>query len=122
MVAVISTFLGAAAIKMAVLSAVQLLWLNLIMDSLGSLALATEPPNENLLDKKPHTKNDYIISRKMVKHIVGVASFQVFIILVVVFKGESLLPEYNPDGKDYIFFNELNKNCEPIYLIDSQTN
>lgn len=43
------------------------------MDSLGSLALATEPPNEKLLEKSPYNKNDHIISKKMIKHILGIA-------------------------------------------------
>ena len=33
------------------------------MDTLASLALATEPPNENLLNRKPHNRGDYIISK-----------------------------------------------------------
>ena len=33
------------------------------MDTLASLALATEPPTEALLDRKPHNRDDYIISR-----------------------------------------------------------
>ena len=33
------------------------------MDTLASLALATEPPHENLLNRKPHNRNDYIISK-----------------------------------------------------------
>jgi Ca2+ transporting ATPase len=41
------------------------------MDTLASLALATEPPTEELLNRKPHNRYEYIISRKMVKHIVG---------------------------------------------------
>lgn len=33
------------------------------MDSLASLALATEPPTKELLNRKPHKRDDYIISR-----------------------------------------------------------
>jgi len=45
-----------------------MLWVNLIMDSFASLALATEPPiKEKLLGRPPHKRNDYIISRKMFK-------------------------------------------------------
>jgi Ca2+ transporting ATPase len=33
------------------------------MDTLASLALATEPPTEALLERKPHNRDDYIISR-----------------------------------------------------------
>jgi len=46
-----------------------------MMDSMASLALATEPPKETLLDRPPHAKNDYIVSRKMVKNIIGVAIY-----------------------------------------------
>lgn len=47
-----------------------MLWVNLIMDSLASLALATEPPTMALLDRKPHRRDDYIISKKMFKNII----------------------------------------------------
>ena len=43
------------------------------MDSLGSLALATEMPKPSLLDRAPYKRSDYIISRKMVKHVLGMA-------------------------------------------------
>lgn len=35
------------------LNTVQLLWVNLIMDTLGALALATEPPTDHLMDRSP---------------------------------------------------------------------
>lgn len=41
------------------------------MDTFGALALATEPPHESLLKRKPHGRNDYIISPIMMKHILG---------------------------------------------------
>jgi Ca2+ transporting ATPase len=50
---------------------VQLLWVNMIMDSLASLALATELPVDELLQRPPYRKKEYIISRKMIKHIGG---------------------------------------------------
>jgi magnesium-transporting ATPase (P-type) len=43
------------------------------MDSLASLALATEPPTPELLDRPPYSRDEYIISRKMVKHIIAMA-------------------------------------------------
>ena len=48
-----------------------MLWINLIMDTLGALALATEPPTESLLLRKPHGRKDYIVSPLMMKHILG---------------------------------------------------
>lgn len=41
------------------------------MDTFASLALATEPPTIELLDRKPHDRNEYIISSKMFKAILG---------------------------------------------------
>jgi hypothetical protein len=41
------------------------------MDSLASLALATELPKPELLKRLPQNREDYIVSRKMTKHIVG---------------------------------------------------
>lgn len=67
-----------------------MLWLNLIMDTLASLALATEPPNsEELLKRKPYSKEDSILSNKMLKHIIGQATFQLIGLSLLVFKGKS---------------------------------
>jgi Ca2+ transporting ATPase len=61
-VAVLVTFVSAATTKEAILSAIQMLWINLIMDTLASLALATEPPTDKLLLRKPHKRDSYIVS------------------------------------------------------------
>ncbi len=36
------------------LKAIQLLWVNMVMDTIASLALCTEKPAEDLLDRKPY--------------------------------------------------------------------
>lgn len=55
------------------LNAVQLLWVNLIMDTLGALALATEPPTDHLMDRKPVGRRCFFFffkcSRKKVQFI-----------------------------------------------------
>jgi P-type Ca2+ transporter type 2B len=50
-VAVLITLIGSAVIKQEIVTPLHLLWLNLIMDTFASLALATEPPTEKLLDR-----------------------------------------------------------------------
>lgn len=66
---------------------------NLIMDTLASLALATEPPTEALLHRKPHGRNEYIVTKvllyikKMAKHIILQAISQLIILLVFTLEG-----------------------------------
>ncbi len=92
-VAVIITFISAAVTQEAILSSVQMLWINMIMDTLASLALATEPPTDALLLRKPNRPDDYIISRKMAKHILGQAFIQLIIMMIFLFLGPQFLPD-----------------------------
>ncbi|KAI9495890.1 PMCA-type calcium-translocating P-type ATPase [Zychaea mexicana] len=74
----------------SVLSAVQLLWVNLIMDTLAALALATEPPTDDLLQRKPISKYAHLINFKMGKMILGQAIFQIIINLCVIYLGKPI--------------------------------
>lgn len=74
-VALITSFIGSVIMWESPLQAIQLLWVNLIMDSLASLALATELPKDDLLKRPPYRKKEYIISQRMVKHILGMSIF-----------------------------------------------
>ena len=65
----------------------------MIMDSLGALALATESPKEELLSRPPYHRDDYIISQKMVKMIIGTSVYQIIIMYSIVFAGEYFFPE-----------------------------
>lgn len=56
-VAVFSTMIGAALIKQEILAPIQMLWINLIMDTLASLALATESPSDELLNRPPNSRH-----------------------------------------------------------------
>ena len=66
------------------------------MDSLASLALATEEPTEDLLSELPYGRDEYIVSQKMVKHILGMAIYQSIIIFGIIFAGEYFIPEDDP--------------------------
>ncbi|CAJ2505046.1 Uu.00g124400.m01.CDS01 [Anthostomella pinea] len=67
----------------SVLTAVQLLWVNLIMDTLAALALATDPPQDSVLDRKPERRGSSIISITMWKMIVGQAIYQLVVTFVL---------------------------------------
>nr|XP_046166938.1 plasma membrane calcium-transporting ATPase 1-like isoform X1 [Oncorhynchus gorbuscha]XP_046166939.1 plasma membrane calcium-transporting ATPase 1-like isoform X1 [Oncorhynchus gorbuscha]XP_046166940.1 plasma membrane calcium-transporting ATPase 1-like isoform X1 [Oncorhynchus gorbuscha]XP_046166941.1 plasma membrane calcium-transporting ATPase 1-like isoform X1 [Oncorhynchus gorbuscha]XP_046166942.1 plasma membrane calcium-transporting ATPase 1-like isoform X1 [Oncorhynchus gorbuscha] len=113
-VAVIVAFTGACITQDSPLKAVQMLWVNLIMDTLASLALATEPPTESLLLRKPYGRNKPLISRTMMKNILGHAVYQLTIIFTLLFAGENFFnidsgrnaPLHSPPSEHYtIVFN-----------------
>lgn len=60
------------------------------MDTFASLALATEPPTESLLLRKPYGRNKPLISRTMMKNILGQAVYQLVIIFTLLFAGKKL--------------------------------
>ncbi|KAI1732668.1 e1-E2 ATPase domain-containing protein [Ditylenchus destructor] len=88
-VAVVVAFVGACAIQDTPLKAVQMLWVNLIMDTLASLALATELPTDELLNRKPYGRTSPLISKRMLVNIVGHALYQMAILFWLVFAGET---------------------------------
>ncbi|KAI8888475.1 PMCA-type calcium-translocating P-type ATPase [Backusella circina FSU 941] len=87
--AVVLSFISAVVSENAesILSAVQLLWVNLIMDTLAALALATEPPTDDLLHRKPISKYAHLINYRMAKMILGQAIFQIIVNLLVIYLG-----------------------------------
>jgi Ca2+ transporting ATPase len=114
-VALITSFIGSVVMWDSPLQAIQLLWVNLIMDSLASLALATEEPKDELLQRPPYRKKEYIISNKMTKHILGQSLFQAVILFVVVFAGHKFIPEdYATSGID-LSQHVIEKYRDPSY-------
>ncbi|XP_071193031.1 plasma membrane calcium-transporting ATPase 2 isoform X3 [Salvelinus alpinus] len=113
-VAVIVAFTGACITQDSPLKAVQMLWVNLIMDTFASLALATEPPTEALLKRKPYGRNKPLISSTMTKNILGHGIYQLVIIFSLLFVGEQIFdidsgrhaPLHSPPSEHYtIIFN-----------------
>ncbi|XP_072438257.1 plasma membrane calcium-transporting ATPase 2 isoform X14 [Chiloscyllium punctatum] len=113
-VAVIVAFTGACITQDSPLKAVQMLWVNLIMDTFASLALATEPPTEALLMRKPYGRDKPLISRTMMKNILGHGIYQLTVIFTLLFAGETIFnidsgrnaPLHAPPSEHYtIIFN-----------------
>ena len=113
----------------SVLTAIQLLWVNLIMDTLAALALASDSPSDDLLKRKPSKKSESIINADMYRMIIAQGLYQVLICLVIYFCGprwfyyrwSSLEEQHTETGTDlvtssvvfntFIFcqiFNEIN--------------
>ncbi len=80
-VALLIVLLGALVGTELPLTVTQMLWVNLIMDTFAALALASIPPSENVMKERPRSSNDFIISKAMRYHILGVGS--VFLALLM---------------------------------------
>jgi len=109
------TFLGSAILSTSPLNAVQMLWINLIMDTFAALALATEPPTDDLLERNPYALKEDIISPGMKRFIFGHSLYQLTVLMIILFAGPEIfnVPDtsketsYNATGYQHftIFFN-----------------
>ena len=124
--AVVTALVGSFAYAKSPLAAIQLLWVNLIMDALASLALASEPPTDALLTRDPVNRSKSIIATRMWGNMLGQASYQIFIIMFILFSpdvwglepGHIVEKETGENSEHYTFifntfvwmqlFNEIN--------------
>lgn len=97
-------FVAAVSAGEVPLTAVQLLWVNLIMDTLGALALATEKPAKELMDKTPVGRTEPLITNVMWRNLMSQALYQIAVLLTLQFKGESIFG-VGSKVKDTLLFN-----------------
>ena len=95
--ALVVAFFGSVILTEPPLSAIQFLWVNMIMDTLAALALATGLPTLELLDRPPYRRNEYIVNQKMAKHIIGQTALQLGILFAFVFAAPQFVPEGLPE-------------------------
>ncbi|CAJ1929294.1 unnamed protein product [Sphenostylis stenocarpa] len=119
-VALIVNFTSACLTGTAPLTAVQLLWVNMIMDTLGALALATEPPNDELMKRSPVGRKGNFISNVMWRNILGQSLYQFMVIWFLQSRGKSIFLLDGPNSdlvlntlifNSFVFcqvFNEIN--------------
>ena len=94
------------------LTPIQMLWVNLIMDSLGSLALATEPPYEELLLREPTKRNESMINGRMWKHIIFQSFFQIILLVILYLLAPEFIKEQNLER---LAENKIIKFCYSDY-------
>ena len=76
------------------LTVTQMLWVNLIMDTFAALALASLPPSRSVMREKPRKNSDFIISRSMMRSIVGVGLLFVAVLLGILYYFGSAITIY----------------------------
>ena len=107
-VAVFMTFLGGIILQDSPLNAIQMLWVNLIMDSFASLALATEDPTDALLDRKPYPRDASILTPMMILNIVSQSIFQITVLTLIIFYGDVIFGVPSDRELGHFTWNNIN--------------
>ncbi|KAH0634165.1 hypothetical protein KY284_036951 [Solanum tuberosum] len=102
--ALMISFVAAVSYGEEPLTSVQLLWVNLIMDTLGALALATEKPTEEVMKKEPVGRTAPLITNIMWRNLMAQATYQIAVLSTLLYKGESIFG-VNESVNDTLFFN-----------------
>ncbi|KAM0421954.1 hypothetical protein ACHAPD_000396 [Fusarium lateritium] len=87
----------------SILNAVQLLWVNLIMDTFAALALATDPPTGSLLHREPESRTAPLITTTMWKMIIGQSIYQLIVCFVLWFGRDPILGYDETEVRSLIF-------------------
>jgi Ca2+-transporting ATPase len=95
--AMVIAFIGSCALEESPLKTIQLLWVNLIMDSLGALALATRGPSDALLLRPPYGESDGLISNVLFRNIFGHCVYQTIVLCLILFGAESIFEIHDDD-------------------------
>jgi Ca2+-transporting ATPase len=112
------SFWSAVVLRDTPFKAVQLLWVNMIMDSLGALALATGRPGEHLLDRRPHKKDTPILSMFMIRNIGYQALLQIILIgFVLAFPIKGVVAF---SDRHYTFLFNVFVYCQVFNLVNSR--
>lgn len=123
--AMIIAFIGSIALHESPLKTIQLLWVNLIMDSLGALALATRGPTDALLNRAPYGEADSLLSLVLIRNIAGQAIYQLAVLLFLLFGARSVLginfedTQYEQDYVSTLVFNTF-VYCQVFNLINAR--
>jgi len=87
--ALLTVFIGQFFLAESPLNAIQLLWVNLIMDILAALALATTPPFTKVM-KQGIYQNDLVLNKIDWRNIITMTAWTVIIMCVVIFGGSGI--------------------------------
>ena len=84
-VAILICFIGALFGTEMPLTVVQILWVNIIMDTFAAMAMASLPPSEEVMRDKPRARDEFIISRGMARTIVTCGGVMAVVLLGMLF-------------------------------------
>lgn len=95
--ALLLVFIGSVFGHELPLTVTQMLWVNLIMDTFAAAALASLPPDANVMNEKPRRNNDFILTPPMRNHILFTGISFVIVLMAMLFFAA------NPDNLNMVF-------------------
>ena len=99
-VCLLTVFISGATLGESPFNVIQLLWINMIMDTLAAIMLATEPPKRGELKKTRIRKTDPIIVKAMWRNVLGVALYQFIVMMVLLYAGPYMY------GRKYDYYQD----------------
>lgn len=108
--ALLLVFLGSIFGHDLPLTVTQMLWVNLIMDTFAAGALASLPPNPNVMNNKPRKNTDFIITPPMRSKILFVGLIFVAVLMVMLFY-------FNVQANLDTFFDYINADHRYAYFL-----
>lgn len=119
--ALVISFLGSCVWKQSPLKPIQLLWVNLIMDTFGALALATERPRKYLMQRPPYGKKVQLLNAILMTNIAGQSVYQIIILLIILLAGAHIWKDFEEhDTTHYtLLFNSF-VFCQVFNLLNSR--
>lgn len=81
LIVLVGSFMG----KQSPLTVTQMLWVNLIMDTFGAMALASLPPSRSVMAQKPRNRRAFIVNRPMAREIFGIGGLFFLILLAMLY-------------------------------------
>ncbi|POO02078.1 P-type ATPase [Trema orientale] len=102
--ALVINFVAAISERQVPLTILPLLWTNLVMDTLAALALATEEPTDELMERPPVGRAEPLITNVMWRNLLSQAFYQIAVLLTLQFRGKSIFGA-NDKVKDTLIFN-----------------
>jgi magnesium-transporting ATPase (P-type) len=121
MVALTIVFLGGATLGQSPFNVIQLLWINMVMDTLAALSLATEPPHPTELKKERVKKHDRIIQKVMWRSIMGQYVYQMLVLITLLYFGPMMFEGRNYDYYNTPFYTEILINGVNTMVVTNKT-
>lgn len=84
------TLIGVIALTEAPLNPTMLLYVNLIMDVLGALALTTQPPVPSIIRQKPINNEEIIMQKVIWRQIYALSIWNILVMCLIIFFGEPM--------------------------------